>query len=463
MTITWYYESKTLLFQGSSGTTLKTRILESLGCIASDNNLNICESLLLNQGSNGMPDRQEINNCLQTQSQSVNPSECTECRRLALEMAEVKLDLEILRVTFNQFCESMKDTTQSKKVIESREVASQTMSESSLILANEKHNLEETPVDLEGRSSKDLCALGSDESPHLDTNGALAEPSKPNCQQQSQQSLQEIYPSSPCETENDNLKSLEIQLNEYREKQKAMQNSLQETYSNPPCRTENDDNPNSLEVQLNEYREKQDALYEQLGVPSELAGNEEFKFSMHENGDRNKNFIAGAQKSTQVLILGDSSTKKLNPEILSKASRTKVSCQSAWLGKTRHDLNRLNKNINQRKPRVLIIQARVDNISSESVANLTKRTTDLVMQARRLLPTAKITVSSAIINRLAGIAIPIVNQNLRHFCRTHGLDFVDNCNIPGSCFSDSDSKFLNGRGSLMLENNLCKYLQRQSI
>ena len=59
--------------------------------------------------------------------------ECTECRRLSIEMAEVKLDVEILRVMLNKIDESLNKTETivvMKTALGMREIGTQTASDS---------------------------------------------------------------------------------------------------------------------------------------------------------------------------------------------------------------------------------------------------------------------------------------------------------------------------------------------
>lgn len=105
ITITWYVNKKSLLFQGQLGNILKTQIL----------NLNIIEDIVVNDDLIDVSEESESN--------------CTECRRLSMEMAEVKLDIEILRVTLNRCRESLTklEGGLKKSAEERREVGTQTV------------------------------------------------------------------------------------------------------------------------------------------------------------------------------------------------------------------------------------------------------------------------------------------------------------------------------------------------
>ena len=89
VTITWYWDKKTLLFQGSVGSMLKEHII----------------NLLKSDG--GTFERRSRNDFGKSSLSSVNRNEemfeSTEYRRLSVEMAEAKLDIKILRVTLNRF------------------------------------------------------------------------------------------------------------------------------------------------------------------------------------------------------------------------------------------------------------------------------------------------------------------------------------------------------------------------
>ena len=119
ITITWYTNKRSLLFQGQLGKILKAQILNlyTTESIVLDNNCNdVCEELPsspLNQPLDGQHGAER---------------ECTEYRRLSVEMAQVKLDIEILRVTLDGYRESLikLEGGMKKSAEEKREVGTQT-------------------------------------------------------------------------------------------------------------------------------------------------------------------------------------------------------------------------------------------------------------------------------------------------------------------------------------------------
>ena len=127
VTITWYADRKTLLFQGSVGNKLKEHII----------------NLLKSDG--GTFERRSHIDFGQSSLSSVNRNEetfeSTEYRRLSVEMAEAKLDIEILRVTLNRFCDSLKAMEKFYKnyVAEKRDISTQT-SIVSLSVTDEENN-----------------------------------------------------------------------------------------------------------------------------------------------------------------------------------------------------------------------------------------------------------------------------------------------------------------------------------
>lgn len=97
ITITWYANKKTMLFQGQMGNMLKTHILK----------LNATESMVLDNDCNVEAEEIQSLSSQPLRAQQGTSIECLECRRLSVEMAEAKLDIEILRVTLNRFHESL--------------------------------------------------------------------------------------------------------------------------------------------------------------------------------------------------------------------------------------------------------------------------------------------------------------------------------------------------------------------
>ena len=79
---------------------------------------------------------------------------------------------------------------------------------------------------------------------------------------------------------------------------------------------------------------------------------------------------------SNVIILGDSCTKKINLEKISKDSRKKVICGSTWLEKTKDDLTQLEEFVRKYKPDHLIIQTRVDKLPSNYPTEITQRSMD---------------------------------------------------------------------------------------
>ena len=94
ISITWYSESKTLLFQGQNGQYLKDKVVkmpntqDELSCeVANDSVRRDDPSSFANL----------LNDTAISLTQHENHAiECTECRKLSVEMAEVNLDVEIL-------------------------------------------------------------------------------------------------------------------------------------------------------------------------------------------------------------------------------------------------------------------------------------------------------------------------------------------------------------------------------
>ena len=149
--------------------------------------------------------------------------ESTEYRRLSIEMAEAKLDIEILRVTLNRFCDSLKAMEKFYKnyVAEKRDISTQT-SIVSLSVPNEENNSNIPSTELFDSEEEIDC-----------TNGApqILGKTESDVQVQSkvrEQSNRNIINNQPsCQEENRRSKieniisptTFETQLREYREKQ----------------------------------------------------------------------------------------------------------------------------------------------------------------------------------------------------------------------------------------------------
>ena len=213
VTITWYADKKTLLFQGSVGNMLKEHII----------------NLLKSDG--GTLERRSRNDFGKSSPSSVNRNEetfeSTEYGRLSVEMAEAKLEIEILLVIFNRFCDSLKAMEKFYKnyVAEKRDISTQT-SIVFLSVPNEENNSNILSTELFDSEEEIDC-----------TNGALQILEKTGSDIRVQTKVRE--------QSNRNI----------------INNQLSCQEENRRSKIENIISPTTFETQLREYREKQNHIF----------------------------------------------------------------------------------------------------------------------------------------------------------------------------------------------------------
>ena len=185
-------------------------------------------------------------------------------------------------------------------------------------------------------------------------------------------------------------------------------------------------------------------------------------------GDRNRNRnrqanndANAAQNKEKVLIVGDSMTKFIKPNKLSRKHHVQ---SYSFAGAKIEDMNDFVKPLLRRRPDKVIVHVGTNNVKDENPKRVKAKIGELVDTIRNEQPSAKIVLSS-IIRRNDGRSlngsIDQVNRGVESVCRQRGLDFISHDNIPEDCLNNG-GLHLNRKGVFSLANNFRKYLSLSS-
>lgn len=185
-------------------------------------------------------------------------------------------------------------------------------------------------------------------------------------------------------------------------------------------------------------------------------------------GDRNRNRNRqanndgnAAQNKEKVLIVGDSMTKFIKPNKLSRKHHVQ---SYSFAGAKIEDMNDFVKPLLRRRPDKVIVHVGTNNVKDENPKRVKAKIGELVDTIRNEQPSAKIVLSSVIHrndDRSLNGSIDQVNRGVESVCRQRGLDFISHDNIPEDCLNNG-GLHLNRKGVFSLANNFRKYLSLSS-
>ena len=186
-------------------------------------------------------------------------------------------------------------------------------------------------------------------------------------------------------------------------------------------------------------------------------------------GDRNSNRNrqansdgnAAVQNKEKVLIVGDSMTKFIKPNKLSKKHHVQ---SYSFAGAKVEDMNDFVKPLLRRRPDKVIVHVGTNNVKDDNPKRVKVKISELVDTIRNEQPNPKIVLSSIIHrndDRSLNGSIDQVNRAVESVCRQRGLDFISHDNIPGDCLNNG-GLHLNRMGVFSLANNFRKYLSLHS-
>ena len=170
-----------------------------------------------------------------------------------------------------------------------------------------------------------------------------------------------------------------------------------------------------------------------------------------------KNGNATDHRSAEIILIGDSIIKHIEPRKLTKKKVNKYT----YPGKTSEDIEaELGTIKNNSTPSHVIIHAGTNDIPVESAEVCAKKIESLVLKTKSKFPSSKIEVSGITTRQdiEVGQNINKVNKKLEDLSKKHNISFIDNCNINNTCLNNS-MLHLNAKGSAFLATNFIRFLK----
>ena len=144
---------------------------------------------------------------------------------------------------------------------------------------------------------------------------------------------------------------------------------------------------------------------------------------MIETANRNRQAHSdgnAVQNKEKVLIVGDSMTKFIKPNKLSKKHHVQ---SYSFAGAKVEDMNDFVKPLLRRRPDKVIVHVGTNNVKDDNPKRVKVKISELVDTIRNN-------------DRSLNGSIDQVNQAVESVCRRRGLDFISHDNIPGDCLNN---------------------------
>lgn len=163
--------------------------------------------------------------------------------------------------------------------------------------------------------------------------------------------------------------------------------------------------------------------------------------------------------NSNIIIIGDSIVKNINPKKLSKKRVYKFT----FPGKTAQEISNELQNVTAQTASHVIIHAGTNNLLADSADVCTSNIKMLAMKVQKKYPNAKISISSLTVRRDIEVTEKTiaVNSNLKLVANKNNFYFIDNSIIDNSCLNGSELH-LNAKGSALLAVNIIKFLRADS-
>ncbi len=185
---------------------------------------------------------------------------------------------------------------------------------------------------------------------------------------------------------------------------------------------------------------------------------------IHEGGqykDKVGNTISKDGKSKpNILLIGDSMIKDINPHKLSKSSVRKLT----YPGKRAEEIaNEFQSAHVHSPPTEVIIHAGTNNIITDSSKECFDNIQLLCSRIKSTFKEARIAISSLITREDIDVALKTqeTNELLKDLCSKEGYTYIENGNIDATCLNGS-KLHLNAKGSALLAVHFIKFLRGTS-
>ena len=157
-----------------------------------------------------------------------------------------------------------------------------------------------------------------------------------------------------------------------------------------------------------------------------------------------------------IVVIGDSIIKNVNGRDVSRGDSVKIRPHP---GASTEDLFDHIKPVIRKSPDIVVIHTGTNDLQNN--CNIVKKAKKLVSAVKEVDKDNSIKIAfSSIINREDEDfkdKITDVNNKLKNYCNSAGIDFIDNSNIDGSCLNRG-KLHLNRKGTAGLAKNFCRFV-----
>ena len=200
------------------------------------------------------------------------------------------------------------------------------------------------------------------------------------------------------------------------------------------------------------------SLKRDSGGKSRYSGHGNIQIADEDRQTHMKEISEDHQVKDEVVIVGDSMIKNIDPRGLSRKNKTLV---ESYSGTTSKDIVDFVKPAARRKAKGIILHSGTNDLKQNEPKSIVKQILDIGRVIHAISPKTKVCFSGVIKrsddNEL-NAKVGKVNRLLKIACSEFGFDYIDNSSIDVSCLNRS-GLHLNRRGDTSLAKNFNSYLR----
>ena len=170
-----------------------------------------------------------------------------------------------------------------------------------------------------------------------------------------------------------------------------------------------------------------------------------------------KNATKNSKSKPNILLIGDSMIKDINPHKLSKSSVRKLT----YPGKRAEEIaDQIESAHVHSPPTEVIIHVGTNNLITDSSRECFDHIQSLISNIKKRFNGIRIGISSLIMREDIDITSKIkeTNELLKDLCLKEGYTYIENMNIDATCLNGS-KLYLNSKGSALLAVHFIKFLR----
>ena len=263
------------------------------------------------------------------------------------------------------------------------------------------------------------------------------------------------------ETENENLRAaaraLQEDIDKSRKRNKEFMKTTKQGGNAPITQT---DAPTSFETK-NQYVILSNSDQEEAENISVLQPTLSTKQPEADKQDddvtESKNATKNSKSKPNILLIGDSMIKDINPHKLSKSSVRKLT----YPGKRAEEIaDQIESAHVHSPPTEVIIHAGTNNLITDSSRECFDHIQSLISNIKKRFNGIRIGISSLIMREDIDVTSKIkeTNELLKDLCLKEGYTYIENVNIDATCLNGS-KLHLNSKGSVLLAVHFIKFLR----